>query len=58
MFLWQNKSTYLPTYLTCKNIFACLLCVHNMISLSCHEQVCLLRIPYISKCSLIEHTCS
>ena len=24
-----------------KNIFACLFSVHNTISLSCHEQVCL-----------------
>ena len=26
-----------------KNIFACLFSVHNTISLSCHEQVCLMR---------------
>ena len=24
-----------------ENIFACLFSIHNMISLSCHEQVCL-----------------
>ena len=34
----------------CKNIFACLFSVHNTISLSRHEQVCLM--------SLIKHTCS
>ena len=33
-----------------KNIFACLFSVHNTISLSLHEQVCLM--------SLIKHTCS
>ena len=33
-----------------KNIFACLFSVHNTISLSRHEQVCLM--------SLIKHTCS
>ena len=27
-----------------KNIFACLFSVHNTISLSCHEQVCLIRL--------------
>ena len=47
--------------------------VHNTISLSCHEQVCLIRLhferyfsyhqarwweKYLSKCSLIKHTCS
>ena len=32
-----------------KNIFACLFIVHNAISLSRHEQVCLTR--------LIKHTC-
>ena len=28
----------------CKNIFACLFSVHNTISLSRHEQVCLMRL--------------
>ena len=30
-----------------KNIFACLFSVHNIISLSRHEQVCLMR--YVSR---------
>ena len=29
-----------------KNISACLFSVHNAISLSCHEQVCLIRLPF------------
>ena len=29
-----------------KNIFACLFSVHNTISLSCHEQVCLIRLSF------------
>ena len=29
-----------------KNIFACLFSVHNTISLSCHEQVCLISLPF------------
>ena len=29
-----------------KNIFDCLFSVHNAISLSCHEQVCLIRLPF------------
>ena len=29
-----------------KNIFACLFSVHNTISLSCHEQVCLMRLRF------------
>ena len=29
-----------------KNIFACLFSVHNTISLSRHEQVCLIRLPF------------
>ena len=44
-----------------KNIFACLFSVHNTISLSRHEQVCLMRLRferYLSKRSLIKHTCS
>ena len=44
-----------------KNIFACLFSVHNTISLSRHEQVCLMRLcfeKHLSKCSLIKHTCS
>ena len=32
-----------------KDIFACLFSIHNIISLSCHEQVCL---------SGLRHTCS
>ena len=31
---------------TWKNIFACLFSVHNTISLSCHEQVCLTRLRF------------
>ena len=30
----------------CKNIFACLFVVHNTISLSCHEHVCLIRLHF------------
>ena len=30
----------------CKNIFACLFSVHNTISLSLHEQVCLMRLHF------------
>ena len=55
-----------------KNIFACLFSVHNTISSSRHEQVCLMRLrferyfshhrarmeKYLSKRSLIKHTCS
>ena len=52
-----------------KNIFACLFSVHNTIILSRHEQVCLMRLrferyfshhreKYLSKRSLIKHTCS
>ena len=55
-----------------KNIFACLFSVHNTINLSRHEQVCLIRLrferyfshhrvsreEYLSKRSLIKHTCS
>ena len=33
-------------YLQCKNIFACLFSVHNTISLSRHEQVCLIRLRF------------
>ena len=29
-----------------KNISACLFSVHNTISLSCHEQVCLMRLRF------------
>ena len=32
--------------LTSQNIFACLFSVHNTISLSRHEQVCLLRLRF------------
>ena len=52
-----------------KNIFACLFRVHNTISLSRQEKVCLIRLrfrryfsrwweKYLSKSSLIKHTCS
>ena len=30
----------------CKNIFDCLLSVHNTISLSRHERVCLMRLRF------------
>ena len=30
----------------CKNIYACLFSVHNIISLSRHEQVCLIRLRF------------
>ena len=33
--------------ITCKNIFAFLFTVHNIISLSCNEQECLVRFSYI-----------
>ena len=29
-----------------KDIFACLFSIHNTISLSCHEQVCLSGLPF------------
>ena len=29
-----------------ENIFACLFSVHNRISLSCHEQVCVIRMRF------------
>ena len=29
-----------------KNIFACLFSAHNAISLSCYEQVCLIRLRF------------
>ena len=60
-------------YLLRKNIFACLFSIHNTISLSRHEQVCLSRLrferyfshhrarwweKYLSKCSPLKHTCS
>ena len=32
--------------LSCKNVFACLFSVHNTISLSRHEQVCLMRLRF------------
>ena len=32
-----------------KNVFACLFSIHNTISLSCHEQVCLYYILLCSK---------
>ena len=41
------------TNVTRKNIFACLFSVHNTISLSRHEQVCLMRLRFD-----IKHTCS
>ena len=50
-----------------KNIFTCLFSVHDTISLSSHEQVCLIRLrferyfshyQYLSKRSLIKYTCS
>ena len=47
-----------------ENIFACLFSVSNIISLSRHEQVCLIRLRFkgweksLSKRSLIKHTCS
>ena len=56
-----------------KNIFACLFSVHNTVSLSRHEQACLIWLrfetyfshhwfklweTYLSKRSLIKHTCS
>ena len=34
------------TFLIRKNIFACLFSVHNTISLSRHEQVCLMRLRF------------
>ena len=85
---YHHKSSYkLENMLKdiCKNIFACLFSVHNTISLSRHEQVCLIRLrveryfshhqrrtsrkkkkyiskrrreKYLSKRSLINHTCS
>ena len=58
-----------PSFDIHKNIFACLSSVHNIISLSWHKQVCLIRLrferyfshhweKYLSKFSLIKHTCS
>ena len=63
---WNNQSIR-------KNAFACPFSVHNTISLSRHEQVCLIRLrferyfsdhrvrwreKYLSKRSLIKDTCS
>ena len=36
-------------YITRKNIFACLFSVHNTISLSRHEQVCLMRLRFLQR---------
>ena len=43
-----NKKYYPQTLLEDirKNIFACLFSVHNTISLSRHEQVCLMRLRF------------
>ena len=38
-----------------KDIFACLFSIHNTISLSCHEQVCLSGQTYLN---ILKHTCS
>ena len=32
-----------------KNIFACLFSVHNIISLSCHERVCVMRLSMFNE---------
>ena len=39
----QIVQTKIPIFKNCihKDIFACLFSIHNIISLSCHEQVCL-----------------
>ena len=37
-----------------KNIFACLFSVHNTISLSRHEQVCLMRLRFGDTSPMIE----
>ena len=67
--LWRKKNNIF----ICKNIFACLFSIHNTISLSRHEQVCLSRGyvsrdtspiiepwsgKYLLKCSPLKHTCS
>ena len=46
--LYQNTNTFVPnkTFGIRKNIFACLFSVHNTISLSRHEQVCLMRLRF------------
>ena len=61
---WHNLS-YLSLKSLRKNIFAHLFSVHNTISLSPHEQVCLIRLRYEryfshhhSKSRLIKHICS
>ena len=55
-----------------KNFSTCLFSIHNGMHLSCHEQVCLIRLSFkrsspiiglkmmgdFSKCSLIKNTCS
>ena len=41
-----------------KNIFACLFSIHNTISLSCHEQVCLSGLCFPLKRNPLKHTCS
>ena len=47
-----------PLFNIRKNIFACLFSVHNTISLSCHEQVCLMRLRferYFSQLIVLKH---
>ena len=42
----QPTFLYIGKKLICKNIFTCLFSIHNTISLSRHEQVCLIRLPF------------
>ena len=44
--LYKNKQITKQVYNIRKNIFACLFSVHNTISLSRHEQVCIMRLRF------------
>ena len=41
-----QKRVVSPKLNKCKNLFPCLFSVHNTVSLSCHEQVCLIRLHF------------
>ena len=45
--IFQLKKIFNKKYFIRKNIFACLFSVHNTITLSRHEQVCLMRLRFI-----------
>ena len=61
-FFEGEKGVFIIERLIHKDIFACLFSIRNIISLSCHEQVCLSALrferDYLSKRSPLKHTCS